>query len=567
MRENFFFLLLFIFSNISNFPINAQDLDPELDDIEKQAQYYNEHQMPDSVLWLIEEELPPYRNENTNQYHDILLTGIRAAIISQDKELAEKYVDQLLVIIGTSDKKARADLFQDLANWYSNMHEYTLSTKYCNLAYPLYNELHNHKGTTMILLTMFDNSYLSQRDTANTEYLNEAIEIAEETKDSSLLSDVYFAAGRSYTRSAHYENAVKFFELARQFTPEDQVSSYLEICIFQQLCYTLCDSVDRVCEISQHILDISIANGLEWSLSNAYIDRAYCSAKRGMADSTRFYLDLSEEERAKTPKANASPGYYNQMYKISMIISDYDRALHYLETMADQQNQINRRNRASELGDARAEFDYLLQKARISELKAQNMASEEKARRRKVTILGIAAVLLISLGAFLNIRRQYLKLGNTYRSLVKKHVEVDRLNRKLMEGKKDGDVKRTGVNIKDEDKILENLNELLEEDKIYKRPELSLHVLADELGTNTSYLSTIINTHFRVNLKSLINKYRIDEARKLLVSEETSGYSIEGIAHEVGFQSRSVFYQTFKQITGMTPTAYVKTYKSVCPDS
>ena len=136
-----------------------------------------------------------------------------------------------------------------------------------------------------------------------------------------------------------------------------------------------------------------------------------------------------------------------------------------------------------------------------------------------------------------------------------------------MEEKKAKSLKRSGVNIKDEDKILEKLNELLDEKEIYKKPELSLLTLAEELGTNTSYLSTIINTHFRVNLKSLINKYRIDEARRLLVSEEASGYSIEGIALEVGFQSRSVFYQTFKQITGMTPTAYVKTYKSVCPDS
>lgn len=108
---------------------------------------------------------------------------------------------------------------------------------------------------------------------------------------------------------------------------------------------------------------------------------------------------------------------------------------------------------------------------------------------------------------------------------------------------------------------------LLNEERIYKDAEISLVHLADKLETNTTYLSTIINKHFRMNFKSYINKYRIDEARLLLVSEKGAGYSIEGIALEVGFQSRSVFYQTFKQITGLTPTAYVKTYKSVCPDS
>ena len=64
----------------------------------------------------------------------------------------------------------------------------------------------------------------------------------------------------------------------------------------------------------------------------------------------------------------------------------------------------------------------------------------------------------------------------------------------------------------------------MEDEKIYKKSDLNLNYLADELGTNTSYLSTIINTHFNVNLRSLINKYRIDEARKILVAaREASG--------------------------------------------
>ncbi|MFK5856841.1 MAG: AraC family transcriptional regulator [Bacteroidota bacterium] len=100
----------------------------------------------------------------------------------------------------------------------------------------------------------------------------------------------------------------------------------------------------------------------------------------------------------------------------------------------------------------------------------------------------------------------------------------------------------------------------------YTNPELSLKSLADDLGTNTSYLSSAVNSHYNCNLPSLINKYRIDKARHLMVSDEFKHYSMEGIALEVGFKSRSVFYQSFKIITGLSPNLYVENYKLVISD-
>ncbi len=103
---------------------------------------------------------------------------------------------------------------------------------------------------------------------------------------------------------------------------------------------------------------------------------------------------------------------------------------------------------------------------------------------------------------------------------------------------------------------------MLEKEKIYKQSDISASKLARELNTNTSYLSIIINNRFDESLKTIINKYRINEARRLLTSPEYSKYSIEGIAEEVGYHSRSTFYQSFKQITGLTPTQYLENYNS-----
>jgi len=70
-----------------------------------------------------------------------------------------------------------------------------------------------------------------------------------------------------------------------------------------------------------------------------------------------------------------------------------------------------------------------------------------------------------------------------------------------------------------------------------------------------------------MNFRRLIHKYRIDEARSILVSKQFSNYSMEGIAKELGYKSRSLFHQMFKEITGITPAAYAAYYNSAALSS
>ncbi len=111
--------------------------------------------------------------------------------------------------------------------------------------------------------------------------------------------------------------------------------------------------------------------------------------------------------------------------------------------------------------------------------------------------------------------------------------------------------------IKNEKEILTMLDKLLGKQKIYKNQKLSLINLSKELNTNTSYLSTIINTHYHCNFKTLINQLRIDEACIIMMKNKHQSLSIKGIAEEVGFKSRSRFYLAFKKYTGLSPLQYI----------
>ena len=74
-------------------------------------------------------------------------------------------------------------------------------------------------------------------------------------------------------------------------------------------------------------------------------------------------------------------------------------------------------------------------------------------------------------------------------------------------------------------------------------------------GTNTTYLSNVVNHYFKCNYKHLLNKYRILHAKHLIDNNECD---ITELDKRCGFTSRSVFYDAFGKIMGIPPAHYRK---------
>lgn len=98
----------------------------------------------------------------------------------------------------------------------------------------------------------------------------------------------------------------------------------------------------------------------------------------------------------------------------------------------------------------------------------------------------------------------------------------------------------------------------MEKDKIYLNPDLTLNSFALYLSTNSKYLSHTINSRFNKNFSSFINSYRVAESMRLLSSDKIETYTMETIALESGFKTRSVFISAFKKETNKTPSQYKK---------
>lgn len=115
---------------------------------------------------------------------------------------------------------------------------------------------------------------------------------------------------------------------------------------------------------------------------------------------------------------------------------------------------------------------------------------------------------------------------------------------------------RTLVNPQLMDTLKEKILNIIVMKKKYKDKNYSAKKLAEDLGTNTRYISAVVNVKFHMNYTSFINKFRIEEAMAILVDRRYQKLRMEEVSDMVGFSNRQSFYASFYKITGITPKEY-----------
>ena len=97
------------------------------------------------------------------------------------------------------------------------------------------------------------------------------------------------------------------------------------------------------------------------------------------------------------------------------------------------------------------------------------------------------------------------------------------------------------------------IERLLKIEKIYQEPAYGRSDMARELGVTESVLSKIVNIHFNKSVPQLLNAYRVEDAKHLLVETDVD---LAAVSEEAGFNSVTTFNRHFKDLTGLTPREY-----------
>jgi AraC-like DNA-binding protein len=98
------------------------------------------------------------------------------------------------------------------------------------------------------------------------------------------------------------------------------------------------------------------------------------------------------------------------------------------------------------------------------------------------------------------------------------------------------------------------IRSVIENDKLFTDPAFSLDLLAQKTSLSKNHISQIINSELNCNFFDLTNQYRIEEAKRIL--KEPEFLKMEQLAYQLGYKSKSAFFNAFKRATTLTPSKY-----------
>ena len=110
--------------------------------------------------------------------------------------------------------------------------------------------------------------------------------------------------------------------------------------------------------------------------------------------------------------------------------------------------------------------------------------------------------------------------------------------------------------------LKKQLINLFEEKQVYRQNDLKISYISQVLCTNRTYVSKLINEEFGFSFNDFVNRYRIEEAKSLILKNADRKVILEEVAELSGFSSSGSLIRVFKQIEGVTPGVYREKNKS-----
>ncbi|HPT03385.1 MAG TPA: AraC family transcriptional regulator [Bacteroidales bacterium] len=243
-----------------------------------------------------------------------------------------------------------------------------------------------------------------------------------------------------------------------------------------------------------------------------------------------------------------------------------DQALHFMKKGDMIRDSIYNEKAREEVANMMIRYE-----TRKKEQEILNLQIDAKVRQRNIREAGfmIAALLIIiSLATWRTLRFYRRKLLPKVKAMhfieqkINHEKEKDNRTLKALERVLPPDLKPVPgaalPELKGEDVLIEKMERLINERKAYLNEDFSLAEAARMMGTNTSYLSRLINEHYRMNFSTFVNRFRVEEAKRMIYDNKHNHLSMEGIAKSTGFRSKSTFNQVFKNMTGQTPTEFAR---------
>lgn len=259
---------------------------------------------------------------------------------------------------------------------------------------------------------------------------------------------------------------------------------------------------------------------------------------------------------------------YHSMVDVYNAMGNHQQASTFEYKYLKARDEFIKKSNAEKLEKAR----FLDEMRRVNDQVAVIDQKRERAHQLSLMMSVIAAIILLALVLLV---RSYLKQRNYIRHLYEKNVQLLATSEVIPQSTVVGSVepnelhdesapKYQGTTLDQESKerLFARIKQVMDDIHIICQPDFSLQSLADLVSSNYKYVSQVVNEYYGKSFKQVLNEQRVREACRQLNDTERYGHlTIEAIAANLGFNSRSNFTVTFKRITGISPSKFLKMAK------
>jgi AraC-like DNA-binding protein len=339
-------------------------------------------------------------------------------------------------------------------------------------------------------------------------------------------------------------------------------------------------------------LKISFAVNDSFSIVESYINLANVSFYFDDYYKAIYYSLKAENFNNKNSETLVLKIYMDSIISLSyQYIGEYENALKYHKSFTELKNKYYEKSRLNELHKLEVLYKVEENEKKLA-LKNLEQTKDKATIQVLFLIIFLSILILVIFFGYKyleNIRKKLIfkniensdkeinliKVWQEWRNNSKTLVNNDFNNTPELENQLNADKSKNIVGAIDENNLdfktshvnytnlYFELRELLETKQLYLNPNLNIEDLIKELSTNKNYLYYAIKSNYEDNFKSLLNDYRINHIKSMIVEsiENNKKIRMEEIQESSGFQSAASFFRVFKSKTGLTPLEYSQQVK------
>lgn len=410
-----------------------------------------------------------------------------------------------------------------------------------------------------LLLSNLAYIYYLKKDTAGIRYALECYELGHSMQDPFVIYSGAIQAAYMYFLAKENAEAMKYIREAETLMVEndfyDQAHTYN---LLGNILYEMGEYAQSTEYFRKAMKDKQAAQ----TSSIVYAHLGYARVLIKQKKYEEAILMLKQGIAISYARANAI--HRNELYEnLSACYEQlhrYYEALDYYKVFRLENDSLFNKDKERDLSEMRFKYDSERQENLIKQGKLDVMEKEQRIQQQTFILIIIVVVLGLLYYLYVRKNKLYLSIVKQNQEAIKRETELNRHIRELEEKDTPSPVapeKYAASSLTDEKsmELFRTLERIMTEEKIYKDNSINKDKVAELLGTNRTYLSRIINEQAKLSFTHYVNRFRIDEAIRLL-SDPENHTPLKALSAELGFNSISTFYNLFQTKVGMTPSQY-----------